>query len=220
MRNCHLIKLKFVQLLPHFSAQLGRKYSFQQPLKHKRAGKALCTPSPHRQMGKRPGQLFITSVDWKMQGINEWIKAQKTELSSCISGFSPAEFPPSPEVLLGALGWGRALLVERGWLQLLSVLTLFIMAAPSVAPTLCQAFPSPCWVSWGDDMCAQHSNFSSQWLCTWLWHQSLPWGQAWQMLGEKKNKKTTLPRPSPTHPATDRGKTEASPKQSGGEGAS
>lgn len=37
---------------------------------------------------------------------------------------------------------------------------------------------------------------------------------------EKKKNQKTLPRPSPTHPATDRGKTEASPKQSGGEGAS
>lgn len=112
-------------------------------MKHKRAGKALGFPSSHKQMGERPGQLFITPIDWKMQGINEWIKAQKAEFSSCISGFSSADFPPSPEVLLGALGWGRALVVKRGWLQLLSVLTLFIMAVPSMAPTLCQAFPSP-----------------------------------------------------------------------------
>lgn len=78
-----------------------------------------------------------------MQGINEWIKARKAEFSSCISGFSSADCPPCPGVLLGALGWGRALLERRGWLQLLSELTQFIMAVPSTAPTLCQAFPSP-----------------------------------------------------------------------------
>lgn len=158
-------------------------------------------------MGKRPGQLFITPVDWKMQGINEWIKARKAEFSSCISGFSPADFPPSPEVLLGALGWDRALLVKRGWLQLLSVLTVY-HGCSQHGPHALPGFPlSPHWVSWGNDMCAQHSNFSSQWLCTWFWHQSLPWGQVQQMLEEK-----ALPIPSPpTHPATDRGKTEPSP---------
>lgn len=164
-------------------------------------------------MGERPGQLFITPVDWKMQGINEWIKAGKAEFSSHVSGFSSTDFPPSPVNAAGGFGPGRSspseVWVAAAPLSINSVYHGCSQHGPHALP----GFPlSPRWVSWGNDMCAQHSNFSSQWLCTWLWHHSPLWGQAWPTLGEK-----TLPTPSPpTHPATDRGKTEASPKIVGG----
>lgn len=142
-----------------------------------------------------------------MQGINEWIKARKAEFSSCISGFSSADLPPSPEVLLGALGWGRALLERRGWVQLLSVLTLFIMAVPSTAPTLCQAFPSP-HVGSDEVMTCVPSTVI-------LALSGSARGSGISHCPEAKpdqccEKKPFLPLSSPpTLPATDRGKTEA-----------
>lgn len=103
--------------------------------------------------------------------------------------------------------------MKRGWLQLLLVLTLFIVAVPSMALMLCQAFPSPHAGSAEVMTCVPSTvilALSGSARGSGITHppEAKP-DQHWE--------KKTLPTPSPpTHPATDRGKTEASPKIVGG----
>lgn len=137
-------------------------------------------------MGERPGQLFITPVDWKMQEINEWIKPGKSRVQLLHKRIQLCWLPSIPRSAAGGFGPGQsspnAAWVDAAPLSINSVYHGCSQHSPHALP----GFPlSPHWVSWGNDMCAQHSNFSSQWLCTWLWHHSLPWGQAPPMLGRK-----------------------------------